>query len=292
MIRNYFGFGVAETNGFLVLMCLSICALFAPSFYAPTSNYISLQEDRILLDSLVLAMQLNLPDSPRNDKDEQKIKIENKIYLPFDPNTADAALLKASGIPEYLAVRIENYTSKGGKFKYKADLKKIYGFPEELYIALVPYIQLPENKENIAAKQGEKSKNIKYLEINTATKEQLIEIRGIGEATANRIMTYRDKIGGFVNWEQLQSVYQLPSAIIDSIKKYGTLNPDAINKININTISYQDLSKNLLFKYKEASLIINYRDVNGKYTSVEDFRKIKMISDTLIQKVAPYLVFE
>lgn len=44
------------------------------------------------------------------------------------------------------------------------------------------------------------------LNINTATKEQLMEIPGIGEAFAVRIIEYREEIGGYTALEQLLNV--------------------------------------------------------------------------------------
>ncbi len=44
------------------------------------------------------------------------------------------------------------------------------------------------------------------LNINTATKEELMCVSGIGEVYAQRIIDYRDTIGGYVSLEQLLDV--------------------------------------------------------------------------------------
>ena len=42
--------------------------------------------------------------------------------------------------------------------------------------------------------------------LNTATKEQLMEIKGIGESFASRIIAFREQNGGFTSVEQLKEI--------------------------------------------------------------------------------------
>ena len=51
----------------------------------------------------------------------------------FDPNVATNEQFERLGFPKYLAKTIINYRSKGGKFKYKEDMLKIYSMKPELY---------------------------------------------------------------------------------------------------------------------------------------------------------------
>ena len=44
------------------------------------------------------------------------------------------------------------------------------------------------------------------LNLNTATKEQLMTINGIGETFADRIIAYRDSHGGFQSVEELRNI--------------------------------------------------------------------------------------
>ena len=61
-----------------------------------------------------------------------------------------------------------------------------------------------------AKKLKAKDLNVSVIkDINTATAEELIEIRGIGAVLSKRIVKYRASIKGFDLMEQLNQVYGL-----------------------------------------------------------------------------------
>ena len=72
---------------------------------------------------------------------EKPIKID---YFNFNPNTISKAQWKKLGFKDWQIKTIFNYKSKGGSWKSKADVKKIYGLEEADYFNLEPYILLPE----------------------------------------------------------------------------------------------------------------------------------------------------
>ena len=137
-IRNTFGFSKTETNGFMVLIPLMIFLLFAPSLYTAifSKRYNNANEDRAILDSLLVMWNENAV--LRNSNEKRKIPSVMVIIelQQFDPNIAEVDLLQRVGVPLFLAQRILNYRSKGGVFKIKSDLQKIYDFPDSLFQSL------------------------------------------------------------------------------------------------------------------------------------------------------------
>jgi len=67
------------------------------------------------------------------------------------------------------------------------------------------YVPLPVNEETISMDETEGPKDFR-LDINTATKVQLMELPGIGEVTAERIIAYRTENGLFQSTDDLLNI--------------------------------------------------------------------------------------
>ncbi len=59
------------------------------------------------------------------------------------------------------------------------------------------------------------------FDINTATKEEWLQIKGIGEKKAERIITYRKEHGKFKSVEELKNVKGIGDKIIEIIKQHN-----------------------------------------------------------------------
>lgn len=133
------------------------------------------------------------------------------------------------------------------------------------------------------------NKPTKKININAATTTQLKEINGIGQVFAERIMKFRENLGGFYSIEQLKEVYGLPPETFEKIKNQIILDKKYIKTINLNTATFDILNKHPYVSDKLANQIINYRTKFGNYTKKEELKKLYLINDTLYQKLSPYL---
>ena len=61
------------------------------------------------------------------------------------------------------------------------------------------------------------------LNINTATKSELIRLPGIGEATAERILTYRKEAGPFVTIENLRKIKGISKLKLQKLRPLVTV---------------------------------------------------------------------
>ena len=115
---------------------------------------------------------------------------------------------------------------------------------------------------------------------------------GIGPVLSKRIVSFRQKLGGFYSVDQVAETYNLPDSTFEKIKKYLLPGSKAIKKININSATIEELKAHPYINYSVANAIFQYRQQHGKFNSIDDLKKIVSIDDQLLQKIAPYLSIE
>lgn len=68
-----------------------------------------------------------------------------------------------------------------------------------------------------------KEKQVEKISINSASIEQLITLKGIGETMANRIIDYRNENNGFKSLEDIKNVKGIGDKVFDNIKDFIVL---------------------------------------------------------------------
>lgn len=145
-----------------------------------------------------------------------------------------------------------------------------------------------ENNKTYAKKEYNDFK----IEVNSATAEEYEKLYGIGKVFAERIVTFRDKLGGFYSIEQLKDIYGIQDSAFQKFKKNLTIKPVKVKKININTASFEELTANPYFFSTIAKQIIGYRTKVKPFASVEDIKNLYFVKDHPEQfnKLSPYIV--
>jgi competence protein ComEA len=72
------------------------------------------------------------------------------------------------------------------------------------------------------------------IDLNTADTAQLTQLHGIGASFARRIVSYRDRLGGFINKEQLKEVFGIDSEKYAGLQSQVKVDAVRIRKIDIN----------------------------------------------------------
>jgi competence protein ComEA len=231
-----------------------------------------------------------LPENIEKDiQKNQKNENTTITYFEFNPNTISKEEWTKLGFKDWQIKTIFNYKAKGGSWKTKTDVSKIYGLSEENYQKLEPYILLTDEIEKTNITPTSKNYNIK-INVNTADAKELTNLKGINsEKYAAIIIKYRTSLGGFIKKEQLKEVWNLSEATYNGFENQIDLGNKIPIQLNINNVSAEELKKHPYIDWKTANAIEKYRKANGKFKVVSDIKKIHLISDEIYHKIAPYL---
>jgi DNA uptake protein ComE-like DNA-binding protein len=290
LIRNTFGFSRSQTNGFVIFLPLVAFALFSqPVYHWWVSNRPSdFSRERAVLDSLSRQWELQ-------KKEKNVIPLEKEIPIAlfkFDPNTISSDELTALGFSKRTSSSLLRYREKGGTFRIKSDVRKLYGMDSLFFETLVPFIQLPEkieyakNENNFTP--AKKSKE--PFDLNEADTTQLKSINGIGSKLASRIVKYRGKLGGFISKDQLQEVYGLDTAVVRKLRDASYIIENfAPQKISINHADEVTLAVHPYLNRKVANAIVAYRFQHGSFKSVAELNTIQLIDSEMYRRISPYV---
>jgi competence protein ComEA len=294
LIRSVFAFSRAETNGFLILLPLMALIIFSePAYrYWFVRQPQDFSQDSVKLDSLMATWKWE-------EKEEDKIESATKdfVMFSFDPNQASIDNFTKVGFSASLANRIVNYRTKGGKFAIKSDLLKIYGMDTVLYRKVYSYIDLPEEKitkNPLNAKAIEKRTVSKIkLDLNLADTVQLDKVYGIGKKLSERIIKYRNRLGGFVSINQLKEVYGLDSVVVKNVSEKFVITENYLPiQVNINSATEKELGSHPYLSFKLAKAITAYRFQHGQFTSLDDLTNVQLLNENDFKRIKPYLTVE
>lgn len=309
---DYLSFTKKERTGILVLLVLiaffiTLPFLF-PFFIHPKTTDATLFKKQIDMLKMKQADSTDKYAKRNFDKDdyqnygepdgnkEYAKKIKGELFA-FDPNILDEAGWKRLGIRDKTIATIQKFVQKGGRFYKPEDLGKIWGLHEEDVQRLIPFVQIKNvGKENYPEKKLYENKvyeKQKYstaiIDINTADTTILIALPGIGSKLSQRILTFRDKLGGFYKVDQIGETYGLPDSTFQKIKARFSVSQASIHQLNINTATADEMKMHPYLRYAIANAIVQYRSQHGNYLAVEDLKKIMLITEDIFNKAAPYL---
>lgn len=229
---------------------------------------------------------------------EFKIEYQYKIY-PYNPNfitdyKGNKLGMSVAELDRLFAFRKQNkYVNSAKEFQ---DVTKV---SDSLLKEMAVYFKFPDwvNKKreyssNYTPFPKKEKEVIVVKDINQATAEDLIKIRGIGEAISARILKERDKFGAFASMEQMQFIWGLSPEVIEYLNQYfKVVDVSQLKKININTATLKELSAFPFFNYTLSREILIFRSMNSKIKNNEDLTKIKGFPVEKVGVIALYLEF-
>lgn len=285
--KNHLKFSRREKRGSLILLAIVLTLFVVPKLFNAHNKPLS-----VLLTEEEIELQNQFKKSSYEKKNYKKNYYKNHRYqkkikkdmpIPtasFDPDTMSIASWQKLGLSEKQSEVLISYKNRSGGFYEIEQLYKAYVLDSNRVSDWKPFLVF--NKKKPIEKK---------IEINSATQEELVTLKGIGEKLSERIIKYREKIGGFQNADQLSEVYGLSPETIANIKPKIIIDIKKINQMNINEIDIKTLAAHPYMSYNTAKLIINYRTQHGAFEKPEDLLKCYGIEADELAKMKPYIKF-
>lgn len=301
-IRELFNFSKKERTGIIVLLFiiffLIVIGKLIPCFiHSDTADFSKWEAE---VNTYLAKASVKVPEA----------RVLHLVV--FNPNIVDSVSLMNMGLPPKVVSNWTKYITKGGKFRDKEGVRKIFGMTSELFEKLDSFMIIPSS--GIAeAKTGNrtseiKSKNglkrdiiyrqifpkkekmqVKVQELNSTDSLHLIEIPGIGPVFASRIIRYRNLLGGYYNVGQLREVYGMKEETFSEVSPFFTVDQANLKTFNINFSTIQELGRHPYVGFRTARKIFKLRDKIGKFSSPNELSSVVAVDS--LKRLIPYIKF-
>ena len=153
-----------------------------------------------------ISNETNNKDEKAEDKHDEKIFVDVK------------GAVKHPGVFETTKdKRVKDLIEEAGGLLDDADTSTL-NLSQRVKDQMVIYVLKHGEKPKQISDGGSSSSNTDVININTANKEQLMKISGVGKTKAEAIISYREKNGDFKKKEDITKVQGIGKATFEKIK--------------------------------------------------------------------------
>lgn len=330
-VKDFFAFSRREQSGLIVLFGIIVLLIayygakryfFEPQVYdfASFKDEIDQFYAQDKADSITRITSNTTKEKYNSQKGKSNSSKRKFAGFLFNPNSISQHQWEKLGLSTKQAASIIKYRNKGGKFRIKSDLKKMYTISDRKYQELYPWIDLPEKKVKevvalVKGKDGFQDQNfdqidtlssvevpnwentpntiaLKSINLNTADTTDLKAIRGIGSFYARKIVEYREQLGGYISFNQLNEIWKMREETMQAMEPYVFIVKSDVRKIAINEVDVETLKNHPYVSWKIAKALVNYRTQHGKYQSKEDLLKILILPEKDFLNLKPYITIK
>lgn len=220
-------------------------------------------------------------------------KGQHKYFLPpskFNPNDYQLEDWMNLGLSEKQAKTILNFNKYG--FHSVQDMQKCFVFQNESFFDMIKD-SLVFSKQTIGSKYDQAMSRNLAVDLNKASKEELKKLKGIGDYYADKIIAYRTRLGGYLSVNQLLEIYRFDQEKLSSIKPYLLLNKNDVHQIDLNKVSTKELKNHpYINDWNLANSIVKMREQKGGYKTIAEIKESVLMTDSIYDKIQPYLKIE
>jgi competence protein ComEA len=294
LLKSHFVFNRSQRGGIFLLTLLIVVLLLVNYYYdfkkpvlidVTSSEVMALQKE---VDSLRLA----------------EIEARKPKRYPFNPNYMTDFKAYTLGLSPEEFDRLKYFRSKNQWINSAAEFKRVTTVSDAILAEISPLFKFPDWVTNPKprSKSYEKTSNnngfteltfAQKIDLNLATLDQLQKVSGVGDVLSNRVITYREKLGGFSANIQLYGVWGLRDDVVKRILNVFTIKtPKILERININSASASDIATIPGVSFDLAKQIWEFIKLRDRIESVSELEKIEGLSEVKLKLIQLYLSIE
>ena len=211
----------------------------------------------------------------------------------FDEQAA-RAFFTADSIRQAVAQRATTEESNGSRGRtYRADET---GFEERQFLrntqnSPVAALRISDSSALSAMNPAVLAESAQpKIELNTADSLDLVGVRGIGAYSAHVILKARRAFGGFYQVDQLADLYGIYPDNLELIRTQVWVDSTRVQKIAINTATYEELVSHPYVSSDLAAQIVRFRELFRPFENVRELGQLDLQNPLDFDKLAPYLI--
>ena len=104
-----------------------------------------------------------------------------------------------------------------------------------------------------------------HVVLNTADTTELMTVPGIGPYFARKIVQYGQRLGGYVNVDQLDEIEDFPT----EAKRFLVVEGATPQKLNVNKLTLNELKRHPYINFYQAKDITDYRRKDFPQAAIE-----------------------
>jgi len=277
-----------EQKSSIILIAMIVIATCFRYFYRPksTTSFIVNSEE-------IICLQEELDSLMKVELEKRKPKI-----FPFNPNFISDYKAYRLGMTQNEFNLLKQYRADGKWIHSKNDFKRVTGVSDLWLDSISPFFKFPDwvQKSKNKPKTIFSNRILSYAEkkdLNKSTAKELMTIYGVGEVLSKRIISYRDKLGGYSADVQLYEVYGLSELVVKRIQNQFTVKtPKPIEKLNLNTASASDIATIPGISFEKAKIIWEFVQLREGIDNLSELKNIEVLNNQKIALIELYLYLE